>query len=103
MAAVLYQVHAGQYQLQGSLSLNSVVRLLTQSEMMFHSDRQELSIDMGPVQRVESAGLALLVEWRRRADKVGKTLTYHHIPEQLIAIARLSGVADILGLESGTT
>jgi len=98
MSAVLTQVQPGQYRLQGSLNLNSVVRLLTQSEMMFHANTPAIGIDMGPVQRVESAGLALLVEWRRRAEKAGKTLNYQNIPDQLIAIARLSGVAEILAL-----
>jgi phospholipid transport system transporter-binding protein len=98
MPAILRQVHQGEYQLQGSLTLQSVVRLLTQSEMMFHANGPSLKIDMTPVNRVESAGLALLVEWRRRAQAVGKTIHYQNIPAQLIDIARLSGVAGILEL-----
>lgn len=101
-AAILRQVHQGEYQLQGSLTLQSVVRLLTQSEMMFHASSPALKVDMTPVSRVESAGLALLVEWCRRAEAAGKSIRYENIPQQLIAIARLSGVDEILELEGGT-
>lgn len=99
MAAILRQLQRGEFQLQGSLDLHSVVRLLTQSEMMFHNNTSALSVDMEPVMRVESAGLALLVEWQRRARATGKTIQYENVPAQLVDIARLSGVAKILSLD----
>ncbi len=100
MSAILRQINPGEYQLQGSLNLDSVVRLLTQSEMMFHKTPDSLTVDLATVQRVESAGLALLVEWRRRAGLADKQIRYLNVPSQLIDIAQLSGVDDILSLKA---
>lgn len=52
--------------------------------------------DLGGVDAVDSAGLALLIGWLADAKRNGATLRYTGIPERLIAIARISEVDALL-------
>ncbi len=58
-----------------------------------------LVLDLGGVRRADSAGLALLVEWLRAARRAGRELRLRAMPEQMRAIARVSGLDRILPLE----
>jgi len=51
------------------------------------------------VVRADSAGLALLVEWMRAARRAGRPLRYRAIPPQMLAIARVSSLDQVLPLE----
>lgn len=53
-------------------------------------------VDLGGVTHADSAGLALLLEWLVAARGSGWSLHYHHLPSQLAAIARVSGIAEVL-------
>ena len=55
-----------------------------------------LIIDFAEVTGVDSSAVALLLEWRRRAQQRGKTLTYVNLPANLLALARLYGVAELI-------
>jgi len=56
-------------------------------------------IDLQAVERSDSAGLALLIEWLRVARHLNKTITFRNIPPQMHAIAQVSGLEEILPLE----
>ena len=49
-------------------------------------------VDLGGVDRADSAGLALLVEWLRAARREGRSLRFANVPEQLRAIAGTTGL-----------
>lgn len=88
----------GRFRVRGDLSFDTVPGLWAQSERLFRSaDRVEL--DLGEVGRTDSAGLALLVALTRRARERGQGIHYSHFPEQLLAMARLSGLSDVLALD----
>ncbi len=69
--------------------------LLRASEPLF-AGRKAVTVDLGAVTSVDSAGLALLLEWLRRAKSAGCSVTYTGLPEKLLAIAKLSGVDAML-------
>ncbi|RYZ59182.1 MAG: STAS domain-containing protein, partial [Proteobacteria bacterium] len=52
--------------------------------------------DLGGVDAVDSAGLALLIGWLADAKRTGGTLRYTGIPDRLLAIARISEVDALL-------
>ena len=64
------------------------------------TDRPRISIDLAGVTRSDSAGLALLVEWLRESERLGKTITFLNMPAQMQSIARVCGLDGIL--PSGT-
>ena len=93
----LYQDSEGRQCLKGVLTFVSVPILERQAADL-HAADGELVIDLGEVVRADSAGLALLVEWTRRAKQRSQPIRFLNVPEQLRAIAAVSGLDGILPL-----
>lgn len=55
-----------------------------------------ITVDLGQVTAVDSAGLALLIEWLKLARNRQFQLLFKDIPEQLLELARANGFADLL-------
>jgi phospholipid transport system transporter-binding protein len=53
-------------------------------------------VSLAEVRAVDSAGVAVLLSWRRRAAAEGKTLSFVDVPTSLKALAELYGVEDLL-------
>jgi phospholipid transport system transporter-binding protein len=53
-------------------------------------------VSLSEVRAVDSAGVAVLLSWRRRAAAEGKTLSFIDVPASLKALAELYGVEDLL-------
>jgi phospholipid transport system transporter-binding protein len=53
-------------------------------------------VDLSRIEAVDSAGVALLLAWKRRAATEGKPMTFSHIPPSLASLAQLYGVGDLL-------
>ena len=91
----------GRWQVSGELSLKTVSGLVSKGRDLFNSNSNgsnDLNVDLSGVSRADSAGLALLIEWQRQAQGQNRSICFHNIPSQMLAIARLSGVDDLLSL-----
>lgn len=53
-------------------------------------------IDLERVDPVDSAGVAVLLAWQRRAHAEGKTLTFTAVPKSLASLAELYGVEGLI-------
>ena len=86
------------FTIEGPLSFETLPEVLVESDK--YADRTDLpdrlTIDFSGVTGVDSSAVALLLEWRRRAQQRGKTLTYVNLPANLLALARLYGVAELI-------
>lgn len=61
-------------------------------------DGNDMRVDFGQVQEVDSSAVSVLLEWARAAE--GKRrLTYVRLPENLKSLAGLYGVLELLPLE----
>ena len=94
----LSRLDDGVYRLAGALVFETVSDVLARSAALFESE-VDIEIDLGAVVRADSAGLALLVEWLRRAKKQQHKVVFRNMPEQMTAIAGLVGVDEMLSLE----
>ena len=56
----------------------------------------ETGIDLASLQRFDSSAVAVLLEWQRAATASGKTLQVSNLPEGMVSLARLYGVAHLL-------
>jgi phospholipid transport system transporter-binding protein len=54
------------------------------------------TIDLSGVTAGDSAGLAVLVEWMSAARARGTSVRYASVPEQIVAIARISDLEELL-------
>ena len=84
--------------LTGPLSFETVPRVLEQTaEYAARTDLPDrLTIDFAGVTGVDSSAVALLLDWRRQATQRGKQLVFVNLPANLLALAELYGVADLI-------
>lgn len=89
----------GSWMLTGDLSFSTVPDLMKGMDMQ-SADRDRISIDLAGVTRSDSAGLALLVEWLRESERLGKSITFLNMPAQMQSIARICGLGEILQVDA---
>ena len=86
------------FTVEGALSFETLPAVLAESDK--YAARTDLpdrlTIDFSQVTGVDSSAVALLLEWRRRAQRVGKTLVFVNLPANLMALAGLYGVAELI-------
>lgn len=97
LAATLSDQGDGRFSLDGELSFASVPGLLRQGACLF-AGSGTIELDLSGVRRADSAGLALLVEWLSNAKRLGRLLSFRHVPEQILRMAEVGGLAHILPL-----
>lgn len=92
------EVSAGLYRLEAPLTFASVVSLRDPGLDLINAATggQGLTLDLHAVPAVDSAGLALLIDWLAEARSVSCELKYQQPPATLLAIARLSDVEKLL-------
>ena len=98
MKADIQQGENGRLSISGDLSFDSVADLWHRCRAQF-SQHQTLDIDLSAVQRSDSAGVALLVACLRQARQSGKTARFFNMPEQMLALARVSSLDQVLPLQ----
>ena len=54
-------------------------------------------VSLASVDSVDSAAVAVLLAWRRRAEAEGRQLSFTDVPASLSALAELYGVEDLIG------
>lgn len=88
----------GVFVLKGELTFATVSDALKATSRLF-GQGSALCFDLAEIGRADSAGVALLIEWIRCAERAGGGMRYAHLPESLQAIARVSGVEKLLPVE----
>jgi len=79
----------------GALTFETVPDLYQNSAKWFEG-AGELILDLAQVERTDSAGLALLIEWLRRAQAAKRRLRFANIPAQVQTLIRINGLQDAL-------
>jgi phospholipid transport system transporter-binding protein len=98
MQARLESRGGGAFALCGSLNFDSVAVLWGEAQERFRRDRPE-RIDLGEVERSDSSGVALLVDWLSQARAQGRELRFDNIPPQMQAIIRIADLEELLPLD----
>ena len=84
---------ANTWRLVGELTFATVDRLLTEFTQSIAQTPPKILV-LCDVTRTDSAGLALLIEWLKQTKDA--PITFHNIPTQMLSIATISGVQDML-------
>jgi phospholipid transport system transporter-binding protein len=79
----------------GALTFETVPGLYQTSASWFEG-AGDLVLDLAQVERTDSAGLALLIEWLRRAQATNRSLRFANIPAQVQTLIRINGLQDAL-------
>jgi len=84
----------GNYILQGDLVFNNINKASIKL-VNFTQSATTISIDLQRLGKIDSAGLALLIEWVKNSHLHNKKLRFNNIPAQLTALAKLSYLSEI--------
>jgi len=93
------QLENGKLYLRGVLDKNSVPAAYQCSQTLLRKQQAPTSIELSEVEHIDSAGLALLLEWQSWAKHRQHALKLEHAPQQLLMLARLSELDRILNLD----
>ena len=95
MASSLASLGAGQIAVRGPVTFATAGGLLDSGKSLF-AGQKAVTVDLREVTSVDSACLALLLEWLRQGRAQQCTVNFTGMPAKLLAIASLSGVEALL-------
>ena len=84
----------GRMVLDGRLTIATVPALFETG--LQHLASSDLLVDFSAVEAVDSAAISLLLGWLRAAQRNGHSLRVSGLPEDLLSLAHLYGVDELL-------
>jgi phospholipid transport system transporter-binding protein len=96
----LTRVSENQFAVSGELNMQTVPAVARTAAGFLQDCRGDVTIDLSAVSRADSAGLALMVDWLRLARRYQFTLQFKNLPEQLLRIAKVSELHEILPVQN---
>ena len=85
------------FRLRGQLGFAGVPGVLASGRQLFPASGV-VRLDLGGLDNVNSAGLALLLEWQHEFRHSGREMKLLNIPRTLVNIARVSELEPILAI-----
>lgn len=85
----------GDWTLDGELTFTTVPVLYQQARSAF-AGSWPATIDLAGVVRVDSAGVALIIDWLRLARDSRQSMEIRNVPQHMLSIAQLCGVGHLL-------
>jgi phospholipid transport system transporter-binding protein len=84
--------------LSGAVTLEVSPKLF-QSGLTFPKGISQLSVDWSKVDAVDSSAISLMLAWQRAAQRQNVQLRFINLPENLLSLANLYGVTELLALQ----
>jgi phospholipid transport system transporter-binding protein len=81
---------AGHFIVDGDLTFATINKQTVKS-FAFLTATKRITIDLAGVANIDSAGLALVIEWIKYTRHHRTQVVFKNIPEQLLNLAKLSG------------
>ena len=81
--------------LTGEMTFDTAERILHESEEPFE-EHTRIEVDLSGIEKADSAGLALLLEWITWANHTVREIRFVDMPERVLAIARTTEVDRLL-------
>ena len=92
------RVDAGRVRVAGRLGFREAATAADRWRELAADGSTEIVADVGALEAVDSATLAVLLEWAARMQATGRSLRVIAAPAGLAALARLCGADGLLGL-----
>ena len=87
----------GRFAVTGPLTFLTARRTCAAGIEAFAGTSGEVTVDCAGVDESDSAGLAVLIEWRRWAQAQRRPLGFVNLPAAIAGLAGLCGVEGVLG------
>ncbi len=90
-------------QVSGSVTIATVSALFNEGLKLQGGNKlsSEMLIDLARLEKVDSSAVSLMLAWLREAQRNKVNLRFANAPDNLLSLAKLYGVAELLPL--GTT
>jgi len=89
----------GNFLVRGELTFATAASGVKQAAALFAENPRVMRFDFAGVDRVDSSGVGLLIEWLRMARSCGCQLNFSNISPALRAMIRVGGVDGILPVQ----
>lgn len=99
MTATIESLSDQHLQVVGELDFDNALTLKKLGESLINRAGETLEIDFSQVTRSGSAALTLLCNWMRHAEELEKSIAFTHLPADLMGVAQVSGVDQILPIK----
>lgn len=86
----------GNFEISGEMSFDTAEQILRASQKAFRQ-YENVRVNMSAVEKADSAGLALLLEWMSWAREGIAKIDFVEIPVSVLAIAHAAELNDIIG------
>ena len=90
---------AGHFLVIGILNFDTVPQLNLRGRQLIAASPKPI-FDLRTVTRSDNAGLALIISWIRYAKQINKAVRFLNVPQQLLAIAEISGVLNSIPINN---
>lgn len=84
--------------ISGTLNFDTVSRVYRETERLLRGNTPINTIDLSKLERTDSAGLTLLLEWEAIMRKANKKLDVRNAPLELLRLARLCEADEVMAL-----
>lgn len=91
----LNQTADGVFEIVGEMSFDTVAQILKSTELSF-AQSGETQVNLSQVDKADSAGLALLLEWKAQARKRNAVVRFVDVPDSLLSIAKTTEVSELI-------
>jgi len=93
-----FEISDDKINLQGDLTLETVKAIYLKSLPLAKLSKLPELIDLKEINRVDSSGLALLLEWQSWAVSHNHRFCYCNVPDKLLKLASLCGATFVLNM-----
>lgn len=100
MSIDLNRDDAEAWTVDGELTFATVPEV--QDNSLEHFSAPPGTLDMAGVTRIDSAGIALVIEWARRAKLARKSMRLVNVPAGMTALSKTTGLTHLLNIDSSS-
>ena len=86
----IQQSKPGIFKVTGEFTFSNITQDTVKS-LPLDKTLEHLVIDLTDITKADSAGLALMIEWIKQSQQNQIKICFQNIPDQLLALAKLSG------------
>ncbi len=90
----MIEEHEGVWQIHGAVTMDTASALLLEAEVIWQAEG--VRVDLAGVSDADSAAVAVLLAWRRRAKQLGKKIDFLNATESVRSLATLYDVSPLL-------
>ena len=88
------------FRLPAEITFTNIVPLRDDGERLIRDDLESPEFSLTGLEISNSTAVALLLGWFRRAHRMGKSIVFTDVPEDLLNIIEVSGLSEVLPLQT---